>query len=77
MLRRYPAGSTCGSGDFGNAIFGRAGSDILENPGVCGDLSDDCDDIEAFSVRLLRVTAELTEPVLSLREKMPILAIME
>ncbi len=41
MLLKYPAGSTCGSGVFGMGIFGMVGIDILEKPGVAGDLRED------------------------------------
>lgn len=80
MLRKYPAGSTCGSGAFGNATLGMVGGiDILEKPGVAGDFKDDCEDMDAISARLdefLR-DPEVVEDPLSLRENRPMLTIRE
>jgi hypothetical protein len=60
-------------------MLGMVGSDdILENPGVAGDLREDCDDIDAASTMLaefFRDPSEVIEPDLSLRENKPILAI--
>lgn len=81
MLLKYPAGSTCGSGALGISILGIVGGievcDILEKPGVAGDLRDDCEDIEVISAReeeFLR-DVEVLDADLSLREKSPILAV--
>src|SRR5882724_9706617 len=78
MLRRYPAGSTCGSGALGRATLGIVGGiDIFEKPGVAGDFREDCDDIEPSSARLdelFRDPPDVVEPDLSLREKRPMLA---
>jgi hypothetical protein len=45
MLLRYPAGSTFGSGVLGMSTLGMVGGmevcDILEKPGVAGDLRED------------------------------------
>jgi hypothetical protein len=79
MLRRYPAGSTCGSGALGKLVLGMVGGiDILEKKpgvaGVAGDFSEDCEDMEPISARLeefLREPPEVVEPDLSLREKRP------
>lgn len=83
MLRRYPAGSTCGSGALGRLIFGIAGfmgADILVKlekpgvPGVTGDFSDDCEDIDVTSARLdefLREPPEVVDSEVFLREKRP------
>lgn len=57
------------------AILGIVGIVILVNPGVAGDLREDWEDMEAASVRLVesfRGAPEVTEAVLSLREKSPI-----
>lgn len=78
MLLKYPAGSTCGSGAFGRSILGMVGGieacDILEKPGVVGDLSEDCEDIDLTSAREV-LREEMLDPDLSLREKSPILAV--
>lgn len=78
MLRRYPAGSTCGSGGLGRAILGMVGGmDILEKPGVAGDLSEEADEMELISARedeFLRDEEVMVEPDLSLREKRPMVA---
>lgn len=80
MLRRYPAGSTCGSGALGSVVLGMVGGMfivILEKPGVCGvtgDFKDDCEDMEPMSARLdefLRDPPEVVEPDVFLREKRP------
>jgi hypothetical protein len=83
MLRRYPAGSTCGSGALGRLILGIAGfmgADILVKlekpgvPGVTGDFSDDCEDIDVTSARLdefLREPPEVVDSEVFLREKRP------
>jgi hypothetical protein len=83
MLLRYPAGSTCGSGALGRAILGIVGGmDILEKPGVAGDLRDDSEDMEPISAReeeFLRESpeAEVAEPDLGLREKRPMVIIVK
>lgn len=78
MLLRYPAGSTCGSGDLGRATLGIVGGiDILEKPGVAGDFSDDCEENEPRSLRLAEFLRELesaSDEVFFLREKRPMLA---
>jgi hypothetical protein len=80
MLRRYPAGSTFGSGAFGSGILGSMEGiaiDIFEKPGVAGvtgDFSDDCEDMDAMSARLdefLREPPEVVDSDVFLREKRP------
>ena len=49
----------------------------MDNPGVAGDLSEDCDDMEAASTtleELFRDPFEVMDEDLSLREKRPIVA---
>jgi hypothetical protein len=80
MLRRYPAGSTFGSGALGSGILERVeGTDIVifEKPGVAGvtgDFSEDCEDMEPISARLdefLREPPEVVDSDVFLREKRP------
>ena len=59
-------------GAIGFAIFEKPGV-----PGVTGDLSDDCEDMEPMSARLeefLREPSEVVEPDVFLREKRPMVA---
>ncbi len=54
------------------------GIDILENPGVAGDLREDCELIDAISGRLeefLRDPSDVVELDLPLREKRPMMAV--
>lgn len=56
-------------GAIGFAIFEKPGV-----PGVTGDLSDDCEDMDPMSARLeefLREPSEVVEPDVFLREKRP------
>jgi hypothetical protein len=50
--------------------------DILEKPGVAGDLRDDCEDCDVVSARdeFIR-EPEVVDADLSLREKSPIVAV--
>ncbi len=85
MLRRYPAGSTCGSGALGKLILGIVGGMLIAIfekpgvPGVTGDLRDDCEDMEPMSARLdefLREPSEVVEPDVFLREKRPMVVVV-
>jgi len=86
MLRRYPAGSTCGSGALGRLVLGMVGGMfmvILEKPGVpgvTGDLREDCEDMEPMSARLdefLREPPDVVEPDVFLREKRPMVVVVD
>jgi len=61
-------------------IFGMVGIDILEKPGVAGDLREDSEDIEATSVMLeffREPPPDVVEDALSLRENNPIFAVFK
>jgi hypothetical protein len=53
ILRRYPAGSTFGSGAFGRGMVRMLGVDIfLEKLGVVGVLIEYAEEMEPFSIKL-------------------------